>query len=141
MMPDDKPNPFQDKTARKPPYSIPNDTTAKDATFSGPADEGPVRNETRYRYSPDMDRQIMVDSANYHEAGEEAAYIDFGAVSLVKGGTVYPDAIGLGEGEQTPFAAQQGQHPEGSGGKMLKRPTGGFVQAAMPVKSDVPANR
>lgn len=142
MMPDDKPNPFQDKTGRKPPYELPNDSGAKDEVFSGPSDEGPVRNETRYRYAPDMDRQVMVDSFNYHEAGEAPAIIDFGAVTLEKGGAVFPEAMGLGEGESTPFCAQQGEHPEGTGGKRpMGRPTRGFVQAARMVKSDVPADR
>ena len=31
--------------------------------------------------------------------------------------------------------------PEGEGGRMIGKATGGFVQAAKPVKSDVPANR
>lgn len=141
MTPDDKPNPYQGKTVRKPPYEIPNDSGAKEETFSGPQVEGPPKNETRYRYSPDMDRQIMVDSFNYHEAGEEAAYVDFGAVTLIKGGKVFPDVTGLGEGEATPFSAQRGEMPEGEGGKMVGKATAGFVQAMRPVKSDVPANR
>lgn len=142
MTPDDKPNPFQGKTGRTPPYEIPKDAGASEATFTGTeAAPDPAKNETRYRFSPDMDRQIMVDSFNYHEAGEEAAYVDFGSVKLIKGGSVYPDAVGIGEGEATPFSAQRGEMPSGEGGKMLGRPTGGMVQAMAPVKSDVPANR
>jgi hypothetical protein len=125
MMPDDKPNPFQAKTGRTPPYTNPNDSSAGAEVFTGPPVEGPPRNETRYRYAPDMDTQIMVDSANYHEAGDSPAIIDFGAVKLEKGGSVFPEAMGLGEGEQTPFAAQQGEHPEGTGGKKpMSRPRG-----------------
>lgn len=113
MMPDDKPNPFQDKTSRKPPYTIPNDSSAADAIFTGPPVEGSVRNETRYRYSPDMDMQEMAQSANYHEAGDSPAIIAFGAMTLEKGGKIYPDAKGIGEGEKTPFCAQEGEHPKG----------------------------
>ena len=141
MMPDDKPNPFQGKTTRNPPYTVPNDAAAPDQTFSDIEVPGEPKNETRYRFSPDMSMQFMAESANYHEAGEEAAYIDFGSVTLVKGGSVYPDAVGLGQGEATPFAAQKGEMPGGEGGKMAGKATGGMVQAAAPVKSDVPANR
>lgn len=141
MMPDDKPDPFQGKTDRKPPYTIPNDADASDRTFSDIELAGPPKNETRYRYSPDMGMQFMAESANYHEAGEEAAYIDFGCITLEKGGKAYPDAVGLGQGETTPFCAQKGEMPPGEGGKMLGRASGGMVEAASPVKSDVPANR
>lgn len=141
MTPDDKPDPYQGKTTRRPPYTIPNDSGAADDSFTSIEMPGPPKNETRYRYSPEMDRNVMGDSFNYHEAGEEAAYVDFGAITLIKGGKVFPDATGLGEGEATPFSAQRGEMPEGEGGKMIGKATAGFVQAARPVKSDVPANR
>lgn len=107
-----KANPFQGKTGRKPPYGIPNDASAGDESFTGTEQIGSPKNETRYRYSPDMDRQVMEESYHYHEPGESPAVIDFGSVTLEKGGSVYPDAIGLGEGEATPFSAQQGEHPK-----------------------------
>ncbi len=141
MTPDDKPDPFQDKTGRKPPYTIPNDADADGQVFSDIEMPGPAKNETRYRYSPEMDRSVMEESYHYHEPGDSPVFIDFGAITLEKGGKVYPDAVGTGEGEATPYSAQRGEMPEGEGGKMLSKATGGFVQAAKPVKSDVPANR
>jgi hypothetical protein len=58
-----------------------------------------------------MDRQVMEESYHYHEPGESPAIVDFGSVTLEKGGSVYPDALGLGEGEATPFSAQRGEMP------------------------------
>lgn len=136
---------YQGKTGRDNPHQIPKDeTTAKDEVFSGPKIDPDNIVVTGYRLSPDLPFKGWKDAGELHPAGERAAYVHFGSLDApqIALNEVLPDAVGLGQGEETPFAAQRGEMPEGTDGKfMAATTTEGFVQARKPVKSDVPANR
>ena len=135
---------YQNKTGRKPPYEIPADTGAKDEVFSGPKVDPDNIVLTGYRLSPDMPLMRWNQASEMHPAGENPAYIHFGALTVpeIMLNEVLPDVVGLGEGEETPFAAQKGEMPEGEGGKFLDANySKNFVQAEKVVKSDVPCKR
>lgn len=124
------------------PYKIPADAGAKDEVFSGPRIDNDNVSVSGYRISPDMPMKGWKETSEFHPAGEKAGYIHFGALTSPSLNEVLPDAIGLGEAEETPFSAQRGEMPEGTAGKFINRAeTDGFVEARKPVKSDVPANR
>jgi len=134
---------YQGKTGRDNPHTIPADSGAKDELFSGPKVDGDNIIVTGYRLSPEIPFRDWKSASEFHPAGERAAYIHYGSLAAPKIdlNEVLPDAIGLGEGEATPFSAQRGEMPEGAGKFLSPDDTSGFVQAAKPVKSDVPADR
>lgn len=134
---------YQGKTGRDNPHPIPADSSAKDEVFSGPKIDADNIIVTGYRLSPDLPRRGWKEASEFHPAGERAAYIHFGALAApqIALNEVLPDAVGLGQGEATPFSAQRGEMPEGNGKFLPATTTEGFVEAAKPVKSDVPANR
>ena len=50
-------------------------------------------------------------AGDWHPAGEKADYIQSPQTAAVDGKLTAPDVSGTGEGEHTPFCAQQGEHP------------------------------
>jgi hypothetical protein len=109
----EQPDKYQGVTGRKPPYTIPKDAGAESAIFSGPKIDNENISSTAYRFSPDMERVPWTEHDSGHARGPKPATIAFGA--LLPQTIINPlkaDAIGLGEGEKTPFSAQRGEMPE-----------------------------